>query len=141
MKKGTGVVPKFFSKLNFNSLVNVSIGSLIIIQIFFITGSTTNFMNLVDSSFQKTITIILAVISLLIAFSLIISFRSMMESMKDILKSAEKISEGKLNISDIIILQNNDFRLLAKTFNSMKSNLLFFVENTKNNKFDFIQFI
>ena len=114
---------------------------LLIIQIFFITGSTTNFMNLVDSSFQKTITIILAVISLLIAFSLIISFRSMMESMKDILKSAEKISEGKLNISDIIILQNNDFRLLAKTFNSMKSNLLFFVENTKNNKFDFIQFI
>ena len=75
MKKGTGAVPKFFSKLNFNSLVNVSIGSLIIIQIFFITGSTTNFMNLVDSSFQKTITITLSVVSLLITFkSMMVSF-------------------------------------------------------------------
>ena len=31
-------------------------------------------------------------------------------------------------MSDIIIWENNDFKILADAFNSMKTNLLFFIE-------------
>jgi len=128
MKKALWVLPKNFSKLNFKLILTLDIMFLILFQIFFIIISATN---LIDNSNKNIVLTTLSLFSLVIIFILIGAYFFMMESMKDILKSAKKLSEGNLNINDVIILQNNDFKVLAKTFNGMKSNLLFFVENTK----------
>ena len=42
----------------------------------------------------------------------------MMSSMKGILKNSRELYEGNLNINDIIIWENSDFKVLAKTLNS-----------------------
>jgi methyl-accepting chemotaxis protein len=72
-------------------------------------------------------------LSILILILLVIAFYYMMCSLRNILNNADKLSNGTLNISDIVIWQNNDFRVLAQALNNMKANLLFFVENTKKN--------
>ena len=62
-----------------------------------------------------------------------LSFRGMMKSMNHIIDGAQRLSDGELNISDIIIWENNDFKILADAFNNMKANLLYFIEQTRSN--------
>ncbi len=52
---------------------------------------------------------------------------------KDLIQTAKYLSNGELDINDIIVDDEGDDRILASALNIMKSNLLSFVENTKKN--------
>ncbi len=73
--------------------------------------------------------------SILVLLSIFISivFRRMMQSMETVIDYSQKISHGDLNISDMIVWEDSDMKLLAKAYNDMKSNLIFFIEQTKSN--------
>lgn len=62
-----------------------------------------------------------------------LSFLNQIKTIRLIVKNAKKISEGHFSVSDIIINEKNDFRLIAQSLNEMKTNLLFYIENTKKN--------
>lgn len=114
-----------FAKINLKTLMLLIIGVLLLLQCISI------FANNIFPHLASTIVPIANIISIVLIILLIISYKLMMSSMKDIINSADNLYKGNLNINDIIIYENSDFKLLAKTFNSMKSNLLYFVENTK----------
>lgn len=70
---------------------------------------------------------------LLSIFTLYKSFISLLNPIENITKYAETISKGNLNVNDIIADKNSSISVLARAFNEMKTNLLFFIEQTKNN--------
>lgn len=43
------------------------------------------------------------------------------------------LANGKLNVDDIDFQGNNNLSALAKALNDIKSNIIFFIDNTKNN--------
>ncbi|MDA3847291.1 MAG: methyl-accepting chemotaxis protein, partial [Vallitaleaceae bacterium] len=50
-----------------------------------------------------------------------------------IIDNAQKLSDGQLNIADIKNTDGSSYKVLARALNQMKSNLLTFIEQTKNN--------
>jgi methyl-accepting chemotaxis protein len=127
------MVFKQCKSINTKSVIYTSVVLLCIIQLFLITIVTTGILDMSGGGLGKTAISALAVLSLVIAALLFIAFYFMMRSIKLVLTGAQKLSEGHLNISDIVIWENSDFKILARAFNNMKTNLLFFVENTKKN--------
>lgn len=131
MKNNNKFLKKLHTKLNPKIVINTNIIILICIQILLGIMYISNNTSLITIKNHTYITITLCILSLLILLTTIFSFNIMMSSMKGILKNSRELYEGNLNINDIIIWENSDFKVLAKTLNSMKSNLLFFVDNTK----------
>lgn len=56
-----------------------------------------------------------------------------MQGIRLIDNNAIQLSQGKLNISDIIAEKTKGFEKLTSAFNDMKRNLLSYIESTKNN--------
>lgn len=128
MKHDSNFLKKLPTTINPKIMINTNIIILICIQIFFGIMYISNNKYLINIKNSNHINIALCILSLL---TTIFSFNIMMFSMKGILKNSRELYKGNLNINDIIIWENSDFKVLAKTLNSMKSNLLFFVDNTK----------
>lgn len=81
----------------------------------------------------KAVSEALLLLSLISTLSAYLSFKSMFKPIIRMADYAKTISQGELNISDINIKDEGSIGLLSKAFNDMKSNLLFFIEQTKNN--------
>lgn len=77
----------------------------------------------------------LAVITISIIL-LILFFKCFLYSVDIIVDNSEKLYRGELNIDDIIIDNNSEFKTLAKSINSLKSNLLFFIDQIKKTTID-----
>lgn len=78
------------------------------------------------------VAIIIAVLEALAIAVLIFLMMRKNRSQERIMKQAEMIVKGKLNVDDIN-LENTDNVVLARAFNSIKNNLMTFVEATKVN--------
>ncbi len=124
---------KVFGKINSKLAIPVLM-VLLIVCISFLTliCNTKAFGNL-NGDTKTTVCWILVIVAYLTIVLLMLAIRGIFASMQTIIKGAKKLSEGQLNISDIVIWENNDFRFLATAFNDMKSNLLYFIEQTKSN--------
>lgn len=124
---------KIFRKINSKAAIYCSLLMLIVVVIFQTLLTNTSVFASMD---ERTRGLVLWILTALAFISIILtffSFRGMMKSMKHIIDGAQRLSDGELNISDIIIWENNDFKILADAFNSMKSNLLYFIEQTRSN--------
>lgn len=125
----------FFNKINAKILMTLAMIILVIIQISFtiFLYNPTIISTLFGEGFKNLVLPIALIVDLLTILLIGISYNNMIKSLKNITQSAKKLSNGQLNIDDIVIWENNDFKVLAATFNQMKSNLLFFIDNTKKN--------
>ena len=122
--------------LSFNPLKALNIKSIIYSSIILLITSlfcliVFSFNNLYGNS--KIIILSCLILSLFLLCLVLLAFNTLMSSMKSLINSSIELSKGNLNISDIIIMENNDFKILAKAFNQLKNNLLFFIDNTKRN--------
>ena len=124
---------KIFRKINSKAAIYCSLIMLIAVVIFQTLLTNTSVFASMDTGTRSTILWILTALALLSIIMTFFSFRGMMKSMKHIIDGAQRLSDGELNISDIIIWENNDFKILADAFNSMKANLLYFIEQTRSN--------
>lgn len=117
-------------KLASKTVINISILLLAISIAAFVISSEIWDDSVGVKKIVGLVSITLTIISMIV---FIISYSLMMKSLSTVIKSAKKISQGQLNISDIIIWEENDIKVLARAFNDMKSNILSFIDHTKNN--------
>ncbi len=124
MKKVLKFLLKIINSIKSSVLINMSIAVLAVIIVRFFV------MAYIEKKFTEVfvLTIALAVLTLILAL-----INLMMKSMNTIIQKAKSLSEGKLNIDNIIVGDNNDLKVIANAFNEMKDNLLFFLDNTKVN--------
>lgn len=131
MKKQWGIF-NIFDNLSLKLITNVLFYSLFcVVAVLGIIRFTK-----VSSAFYVAfdyITYIGLVIALIILILLFVFLKYMISSINRITAYAKVLSGGKLNVNDIKIQGNNDFSTLAKAINDMKSNIMFFIDNTKNN--------
>ncbi|OOM76104.1 methyl-accepting chemotaxis protein McpB [Clostridium puniceum] len=128
MKRSKNLSFNPLKALNIKSIIYSSI-ILLITSLFFLI--VFSFNNLYGNS--KIIILSCLIFSLFLLCLVLLAFNTLMSSMKSLINSSIELSKGNLNISDIIIMENNDFKILAKAFNQLKTNLLFFIDNTKRN--------
>lgn len=109
--------------------------NLIIIMIIFLLSlltviSALNLLNKDVSHFILTYGLLLSILVLIILLVLIIKF---FQSISIIDRNAHLLSQGKLNISDILSDKTKGLETLSIAFNDMKRNLMNFIEATKSN--------
>lgn len=124
---------KLFGKMNSKIVIYISMILLALILVLFAVFHVTGIYVSMAGGARQAIGWIAIIVALIALVLLFICFRGMFASMQDIITGARRMSQGELNMSDIIVWENNDFKVLADAFNDMKSNLLFFIEQTKNN--------
>lgn len=124
---------KIFRIVNSKTIIYSSLFLLTIIIILYALLANTTVFDFLSQDFQRILVYILTLLACVTIVISFLSFRGMMKSMKHIIDGAERLANGELNISDIIIWENNDFKILADAFNSMKANLLHFIEQTRSN--------
>ncbi|MBN1467561.1 MAG: substrate-binding domain-containing protein [Fusobacteriaceae bacterium] len=73
------------------------------------------------------------ILSTLLLTIIYISFYKQNYYLKSIVKNSLEVSKGNLDIDDIIINNDNEFKIIAESINDMKANLLFYIESTKKN--------
>lgn len=82
----------------------------------------------------KTVYIFLAsVIGFILLVKSFSTARGLLNPINNITDYAKSISKGDLNLSDLKIDTTNNVGILAQSFNNIKSNLVFFMEQTKDN--------
>ncbi len=86
----------------------------------------------INGSFKTGIKIILFLL-ILLDITAFISFKLLFRPVRDIIKYAKTLSQGDLNVNDLVLNDESNFGMLATAFNDMKSSLLSFIEQTKNN--------
>lgn len=121
---------KIMAKLNFRLLFYLSM-SVLLLTVMFIACILGVHINI--SGTLKTSVIAALIILFISIVSIYISVKLMFKPINHIASYAKTISQGELNISDIVVQDTNSVGMLARAFNDMKSNLLFFIEQTKNN--------
>lgn len=84
-------------------------------------------------SAYKLISIILVSIALLSGIAILLVFNAFIATIKEITYDAKKLSNGEYDIDDIRVIGEGDIKIMADSFNDMKRNLLFFIDQTKNN--------
>lgn len=118
------------SKKNLNNtrLLIFSTASLILVLLALLTA-------LYMSNSELTKVIFIALVFLMIALTgfLIFLLARFFRAIHLIDQNAELLSQGKLNISDIIADKTKGLETLTIAFNDMKRNLLNFIESTKGN--------
>ena len=124
---------KVFRKINSKAAIYCSLFVLgVTVVLFALLANTSVFASISEETRSIFIWVLMGLgcAAVLMTF---LSFRGMMKSMNHIIDGAQRLSDGELNISDIIIWENNDFKILADAFNNMKANLLYFIEQTRSN--------
>jgi methyl-accepting chemotaxis protein/ribose transport system substrate-binding protein len=76
---------------------------------------------------------IVLIISIILSAVLLILLLQFIKGIRLIDKNAITLSQGNLNISDIISEKTKGLEILAAAFNDMKRNLLSYIESTKSN--------
>ncbi len=76
---------------------------------------------------------IVLIISILLSAVLLILLLQFLKGIRLIDENAITLSQGNLNISDIISEKTKGLEILAAAFNDMKRNLLSYIESTKSN--------
>jgi methyl-accepting chemotaxis protein/ribose transport system substrate-binding protein len=90
-------------------------------------------LNLLDSTIANSLVRIILVIAIALATILLISLLKFFSSIHHIDRNAESLSQGKLNISDIMVDKTRGLESLTIAVNDLKRNLLNFIESTKIN--------
>lgn len=83
-------------------------------------------------AFRFTVPVIL-VVTIILSAILLIFLIQFIKGIRLIDKNAITLSQGNLNISDIISEKTRGNEILASAFNDMKRNLLSYIESTKSN--------
>ncbi len=76
---------------------------------------------------------VVLVISIILTAILLVLLLQFIKGIRLIDKTAVTLSQGNLNISDIISEKTKGLEILAAAFNDMKRNLLSYIESTKSN--------
>lgn len=122
-----------FNKCDLKKIVNILFviltGGLGLIWILVLNENN----NFIMKEYRKIVILTGLIISLIIILFLLVSFIYMISSIEKITKYAEILANGKLNVDDIDLEGKNSFSVLAKALNDIKSNMIFFIDNTKNN--------
>ncbi len=124
---------RLIGKINSKVAIYVSLLLLIVVMVLMTLVCNTSVFASLNGGSKTIVCWVLCIVAFLAIGLLILALRGIFNSMNTIIEGAGKLSEGQLNISDIIIWENNDFKILANAFNDMKSNLLYFIEQTKSN--------
>lgn len=133
MVKTRELILRIFNKLNSKAMVYLSFVTLIVITIFLTLLNCNIIFQSITSKYKETIINLGLLISFIFIMYLTIIFNFIMKSIKNITQYAKKLSDGKLDASDIEIQGSIDFSMLAEAINILKSNLLFFLNQTKEN--------
>lgn len=121
-----------FNKCDFKKIINIFIlliGGLALTLPLVLNENN----NLFIEGYRKNVILTALLISLIIALLLLVFFIYMISSIEKITKYVEILASGKLNVDDIDFEGKNSFSVLAKALNDIKSNIIFFIDNTKNN--------
>lgn len=113
---------------NYTRLLIISITSLNFILLFILTILSLANVN-IAKGLLNTILCIMVILTGLLLFTLI----RILISIRIINHNAELLSQGALNISDILPDKTVGLESLTVAFNEMKRNLLSFIESTKGN--------
>lgn len=131
---------KFNNHRSFNSkrAARVSLILLLFISIVITVIYFSVFSGNIDvlTKYSGDLKIVMAVLQAVLflnAAALYVFFKMMFKSIDSVAQYAKTISMGDLNISNIMTKDKSSFGTLANAFNDMKSNLLMFIEQTKNN--------
>jgi methyl-accepting chemotaxis protein/ABC-type sugar transport system substrate-binding protein len=86
-----------------------------------------------DIKYKNIIINLGLLLSLFLMMLLFMIVNFIMKSIKDITQYTKILSDGKLDTSDIVIQGSNDFNMLAAAINNLKANLVYFLDQTKEN--------
>lgn len=89
-------------------------------------------LNLTGGASKRLISVGLLIVTALTVFLIIILYR-FLYAIRTISENAELLSQGKLNISDIVASNTKGLETLTIAFNDMKRKLLNFIDSTKGN--------
>lgn len=120
------MIRKWLSELESKKIIYAFLFLILILDIFIL------YFAFVSKVWEITL---FSIVSFVITLFVFLLFKITNRKLKKIIDSSQKISQGELNINDIILVEKaeSDFTILASAFNTMKSNLLFFIDNTKKN--------
>ncbi|MGF7142343.1 methyl-accepting chemotaxis protein/ribose transport system substrate-binding protein [Anaerotaenia torta] len=104
-------------------LAAIIAGLLVLISIIGLSSPTV---------FRYTLPLVLAVLVVL-SITLLLMLMQFMKAIKLIDRNAVTLSQGNLNIDDIISDKTRGLEVLTSAFNDMKRNLLSYIESTKGN--------
>lgn len=122
-----------FNKYDFKKIINILLALLIGGLALTLPLVLNEDNNLFIETYRKNVILTVLLISLIIALLLLLFFIHIISSIEKITKYAGILANGKLNVDDIDLEGNNSFNVLAKALNDIKSNMIFFIDNTKNN--------
>lgn len=124
---------KIYDRINLKVITNILLGGLISIQTFLIIVTFTDILSLFDMK-DKNIIIEIGIVLVFIFIVLVLTFFTyILDNMNKITEYTKTLASEKLNIDDLIIKGNSDFSVIAKAINDIKANIIFFIDNTKNN--------
>lgn len=122
-----------FNKCNIKKIINILfvllIGGLSLILFLLLNENNTLFIE----GYRKNVILTAILISIISTFILLVFFAYIIRIIDKITKYAEILANGKLNADDIDLEGKNSFSVLGKALNDIKSNMIFFIDNTKNN--------
>ncbi len=104
-------------------LTAIMLGLLVIVSILGLINQTV---------FRYAIPVVLVILIVLSAVLLLLLMQ-FIQAIRLIDKNAVKLSQGNLNIDDIISEKTRGLEILTSSFNDMKRNLLSYIESTKGN--------
>lgn len=104
-------------------LTAIMLGLLVIVSILGLINQTV---------FRYAIPVVLVILIVLSAV-LLLMLMQFIQAIRLIDKNAVKLSQGNLNIDDIISEKTRGLEILTSSFNDMKRNLLSYIESTKGN--------
>lgn len=117
-------------RVNLTYSINIPLIFLLLMLVFFTIFFVTNFRLFGSTIWLFLTSIILSYIALLFVF---LAFRKTLQPIDTLSHYASIISKGDLTVSDIVDESNDSIGVLTRAFNDMRSYLLYFVEQTKNN--------
>lgn len=113
---------------NYTRVLLFSTTILIIVLLLVLT-----LLNLLDSGVSKSISTVVLLLVIALAGFLLVLLLQFFRAIRLIDRNAELLSQGTLNISDIMADKTKGLESLTIAFNDMKRNLLNFIEATKGN--------
>ena len=128
-------------KSSFKLKIGIMFIVLILVQIFYFIGFLQGWLNFGSNKIMDIAMIAsLALMVLIIAYALVELFKVLNEVDAISLYTSE-MSEGNINIDDIIVLSNTEFQELSKALNVIKFNIQTLAQNNKRNVVTFSESI
>ncbi len=90
-------------------------------------------LSLIDLTVIRFILPVVLIVLIVLSAVLLILMIQFIKAVRLIDKNAVKLSQGNLNIDDIISEKTKGLEILTSAFNDMKRNLLSYIESTKSN--------